>query len=86
MTANVGHVDRIIRALIGIVLVGFVVLAYYGTITFTLSTVWSVVLLAIGAVLLLNAIFGWSLFYRLFNIDTYKAEEGFCPITHPTRM
>ncbi len=86
MTANIGHLDRIIRALIGAVLAGFVAFVYYEVIAFTLSTVLSVVVLVIAADLLLTAIFGWSPLYALFRIDTYKAEEGFCPITHPTRM
>lgn len=82
MRTNVGHFDRIIRAVLGIGLVGFTLLAIYNTIAVTLSTFWAVVLIVVGVILLLNAIFGWSLLYALLRIDTYKAEESFCPISH----
>lgn len=82
MRMNIGHIDRIIRAVLGVGLLAFALAAVYSVIAVTLSTFWAVVLIVVGAILILNAVFGWSLLYYLLSIDTYKAEEGFCPIPH----
>lgn len=80
---NIGHIERIIRTVLGLVLIGFAVLVRYTVITaVTLSTFWAGVLIVVGAILLANAIFGWSLYYYLLNINSYEAEESFCPIPH----
>ncbi|MBN2083773.1 MAG: DUF2892 domain-containing protein [Anaerolineales bacterium] len=61
--ANESNVDRIIRVVLGAVLVG---LNIGGVVTGT----WGWVLLVAGAVLLLTGLAGWCALYRLFGFST----------------
>jgi hypothetical protein len=67
--ANVGSADRILRALIGIVLILLpLVTASAAALAGPAGRIWA--LPAIGAVLLLTAIFRFCPAYRLFGIRT----------------
>jgi hypothetical protein len=63
MNANVGTPDRIIRLIIGAVLVA---LYLYGTV----MGAWGVVLLVAGLVLILTALFKFCPLYRLLGANT----------------
>jgi hypothetical protein len=71
--ANVGSVDRILRALLGIALL---VLPVIPAVAATLSALgaWIWALPVIGAVLLLTAIFRFCPAYTLFGIRTCAIE------------
>jgi len=62
MECNVGRADRIIRIVIGLVLLG-------------LGLMWGNWWGVIGAVPLLTAIIGWCPLYTLFGMSTCSAEE-----------
>jgi hypothetical protein len=79
---NIGHIDRIVRAVVGIVLLDFALFSIYNVVAVTLSTFWAVVLILAGTLLLLTAILGYSVLYGLFRLNTYTAEERICPIPH----
>lgn len=63
MSANVGTIDRIVRLIIGAVLIA---LYLYGTVVGT----WGVVLLVAGIVFILTALFKFCPLYRLFGANT----------------
>jgi len=66
MTANVGRIDRIVRALIGVVLMAFG-LGYIGT---GVTTPWDWILGVVGIVLLTTSVFSICPAYALFGIRT----------------
>lgn len=66
MTANVGKVDRIIRAVLGVVLLALA-LGYVGA---GLATPWDWVLGIVGFVLLATAILSVCPAYALFGVRT----------------
>ena len=61
---NMGSTDRIIRVVLGIILlaVGF----------FSLGGVWGIVLGIVGVILLVTAAIGWCPLYLPFKINTRK--------------
>jgi hypothetical protein len=61
--ANESNADRIIRALLGAVLVGL-------TIGGVVTGAWGWVFLVAGVVLLLTGLTGWCALYRLFGFST----------------
>ena len=63
MSANVGNLDRILRIVIGVVLAA---LYLYGTVTGALG----VVLLVVGIVLILTALFKFCPIYRILGLNT----------------
>ncbi len=63
MKANVGNLDRALRAVIGIVLL---VLYFNGTVMGTLG----VVLAVVGLVLILSALLKWCPIYRVLGMST----------------
>jgi hypothetical protein len=63
MNANVGTVDRVLRLILGAVLVA---LYLYGTVVGG----WGIVLLIAGIVLLATALFRFCPIYRLFGANT----------------
>ena len=65
MKRNESNLDRIIRAILGVVLL---VVGIWGGLQGALP----VVLIVIGAVLLFTAITGFCLIYRIFNYSTKK--------------
>jgi len=66
MKTNESGLDRIIRAIVGII---FLALYFTGTVTGTLG----IVLIVLGAVLLLTGIVGFCPLYALLKINTNKA-------------
>jgi hypothetical protein len=62
MKRNVGKIDRIIRVLIGLVLIG---LGFY------FNSWWG----AIGLIPLLTAAIGWCPLYAPFNLSSYSTEN-----------
>jgi len=65
MKANVGTADKIFRVIIGIVLIvlSFVV---------AMSTALKIILLVLGIIMLLTALFGFCCLYVPFGISTCK--------------
>ena len=72
MKQNVGTVDRLIRG----VLAAVIAVLYF---TNAITGVWATVLLVIAAFLLLTAIVGYCLLYRLLGIHTGHAEHERTP-------
>jgi len=66
MKTNESGLDRIIRAIVGII---FLALYFTGTVTGTLG----IVLIVLGAVLLLTGVVGFCPLYALLKINTNKA-------------
>lgn len=65
MTNNVGTVDRLARAVLGLVLL------YFAFFSFT-STLWTAVAAIVGIVLLATAALSMCPLYRLLGINTCK--------------
>jgi fatty acid desaturase len=63
--ANESNADRVIRVVLGAVLVG---LKAGGVVAGT----WGWILLVIGAILLLTGLIGWCGLYKLFGFSTRK--------------
>ena len=68
MKKNMGKIDRIVRALLVLIVIG---LYYSNTISGTLA----VVLLVGAAVFLFTSFVGWCGVYSIFGITTCKVEE-----------
>lgn len=64
MQKNVGGADRIIRAVLGIALI------YYAMSNLPGSDVWMVPAGMVGFILILTAIFGWCLLYKVLGMKT----------------
>lgn len=64
MQKNVGGMDRLIRAVVGIALI------YYAMSNLPGSDVWMVPAGMVGFILLLTAIFGWCFVYKILGIKT----------------
>jgi len=69
MKANVGTIDRVIRALAGAALLAFGILG-------GLASPWNFVAMGVGAVLLLTAIIGFCPPYALLGINTCGKNEA----------
>lgn len=63
MKRNEGPVDRILRAILGLALIGL---------SFALTGALKIVLIVVGAVSLITAATGFCLLYTLLGIDTSK--------------
>jgi hypothetical protein len=72
MLCNVGHVDRIVRFLAGVVLIAFGLL-------FVPSVVPKIVLFIMALVLWASAVFGVCYFYRLIRFSTAKTSTPVVP-------
>ena len=68
MTANVGMVDRVVRIIIGAVLIAYAIPVWFP------STGWNWVGW-IGVVPLLTAVFGFCPLYSLINVSTCSAAK-----------
>lgn len=66
MKCNEGKLDRIIRAIVGIVLILFALFYSTG------FGFWTYVLLVVGIILIITAITGFCLLYVPFKINTCK--------------
>ena len=69
MTKNMGSIDRIARAVIGVVLL---VLAFGGG----WSTLWTVIAVIVGLAMLGTSATGYCPPYAIFGIRTCKSENG----------
>lgn len=69
MAKNVGGIDRIVRAVVGIGLIAWVM-----TSNSDFVTNYMVIIGAIGFVILLTAAFSWCPAYFPFNISTRKSQ------------
>lgn len=68
MTKNVGTIDRIIRAAIGVVAVTV-------SINVGIGTVCGIVFIVVAAVALLTAVAGFCPLYRVLNVNTAKSDR-----------
>jgi len=66
MKINESGLDRILRVVIGIGLLGVGIFA-------GIQGAWQIVLLALGGLLLITGLTGYCLIYRLFRVSTKKA-------------
>ncbi|MBI3355899.1 MAG: DUF2892 domain-containing protein [Nitrospirae bacterium] len=69
MICNVGGIERPIRIVVGILLIGVGALA-------GLPTVWMGIVLTLGAVALVTGTIGYCPLSTLFGINTYQATPG----------
>jgi len=67
MKANIGKTDKLIRLIVGLILIILALLI-------SMSAVLKILLIIVGAVSLLTALFGYCLAYQLFGINTCKHE------------
>ncbi len=67
MAANVGSVDRVLRLIVGAALIVAPLLNIFGL---GASTVAAYVLMALGGILVLTAVFGTCLLYSVMGIST----------------
>ncbi|MDI6892015.1 MAG: DUF2892 domain-containing protein [Actinomycetota bacterium] len=65
MSRNVGVVDRALRAILGILVIGYVALSYA-----TLASFWMVILGIVGLFLLITGVVGFCPLYALLKIDS----------------
>ena len=70
MKKNMGGIDRLVRAVIGIALI------YYAMSNLPGSDVWMVPAGMVGFIVLLTAIFGFCPVYKLFGMNSCKARVG----------
>lgn len=63
MNKNVGTIDRVIRAVVGVA-------AVIGAFSLGLTSVWGIVLAVVAVIALVTAIVGFCPLYRLFGIST----------------
>lgn len=68
MNKNVGTVDRVIRAVIGVA-------AVIGAFSLGLTSVWGIVLAVVAVIALVTAIVGFCPLYRLFGISTHTTQS-----------
>ena len=66
---NMGGMDRIIRAIVGVVLLA---LYFMGTV----AGIWGWVALILGIVLLATAVLGWCPPYAMFGISTCSTKKA----------
>ncbi len=67
MKANVGTTDKIIRVIIGIILI-------ISAFLFSMSWTIEIIFIIVGVVALLTALSGFCLIYKLFGINTCKVK------------
>lgn len=65
MHQNLGVIDRVIRFIIGLVLL---YIGYY----FGISTIVGIVLIILGAISFIESLVGFCLIYKIFGISTMK--------------
>ncbi|RMD96237.1 MAG: DUF2892 domain-containing protein [Calditrichaeota bacterium] len=68
MKVNVGGTDRLIRAIIGIVLLALGIFSFAG--------VWQWIGIIVGAILVLTAIFSFCPLYSLIKVNTAKKQAS----------
>lgn len=65
MSKNLGAIDRVIRFIIGLVLL-------YGGYYFGISTIVGIVLVILGAISFIESLVGFCLIYKILGINTAK--------------
>ena len=65
MNKNIGIIDRVIRFIVGLVLL-------YGGYYFGISTIVGIVLIVLGAISFIESLIGFCLIYKIFGISTAK--------------
>ena len=65
MSKNLGAIDKIIRVIVGLILL-------YGGYSLGASTILGIVLIVIGAISIIEAFIGFCLIYKIFGINTAK--------------
>ena len=65
MSKNLGAIDRVIRFIIGLVLL-------YGGYYFGISTIVGIVLVILGAISFIESLVGFCLIYKILGISTTK--------------
>ncbi|HML50909.1 MAG TPA: DUF2892 domain-containing protein [Propionicimonas sp.] len=68
MNKNVGTIDRVVRAVIGVA-------AVIGAISVGLTSVWGIVLAVVAVIALVTAIVGFCPLYRLLGISTHTTQS-----------
>lgn len=68
MNKNVGTIDRVIRAVIGVA-------AVIGAFSVGVTSVWGIVLAVVAVIALVTAIVGFCPLYRLFGISTQGTQS-----------
>ncbi len=68
MSKNVGAIDRVIRIIVGLVLL-------YGGYYFGISTIVGIILIVLGAISIIDAITGFCLIYKILGISTAKSKN-----------
>ncbi len=68
MKANVGGMDRVIRAILGIVLLAVGIFAVAGT--------WQWVSIVVGAILVLTSLVSFCPLYAVLKLNTCKSEAA----------
>ena len=66
MTQNEGEIDRLVRAVLGVLMILVGVSVSEG--------VWQVILFVLGGVLIVSALFGFCLIYKLLRVSTLEKE------------
>ncbi len=69
MEGNEGPIDRIVRGVVGAIMLAIVAISLEGPIALIEGTI-AVIVGLVGAVLLLTGLFGWCPAYALLGIDT----------------
>jgi len=67
MTKNIGVIDRIIRAILGVILL-------YVSYIYGMTTIFSIVLFVVAVILIVESFIGWCLIYKILGIDTAKSK------------
>jgi Inner membrane protein YgaP-like, transmembrane domain len=68
MNKNVGTIDRVVRAVIGVA-------AVIGAFSVGLTSVWGIVLAVVAVIALVTAIVGFCPLYRLLGISTHTTQS-----------
>lgn len=76
MTRNVGTVDRVIRAILGIAL-----LVYFGINYTAMSLLWNIIVVAAALILLITGLIGFCPMYALFRLES-SGFPGIHRVTH----
>lgn len=68
MNKNVGTIDRVVRAVIGVA-------AVIGAFSVGLTSVWGIVLAVVALIALVTAVVGFCPLYRLLGISTHTTQS-----------
>jgi hypothetical protein len=69
MEKNIGTLDKIIRGIVGLVLIFVAANDYVG------SDVFSVIIFVLGLIFIFESMFGFCFIYKMFGINTNKNKD-----------